>query len=195
MNSLLQSVCDAYAEALAARSAEWCQLHPQQDEAAWGAQDLIEHLVLTMSSTCQLLEARLERGRATRRGATPIQRLRRVAVLSMRRLPRGMNAPPFTVPGQTRWPALNGAELAERLRCECEKMDQLLDVCAQRFGKQRVAAHFLLGPLSAEEWRCFHGIHGRHHLKQLRDIERAAVASTDSGAERSPAPGSARLVR
>jgi len=162
MNSVLQSVCDAYAEALADRSSEWCQMHPQQDEAAWSAQDLIEHLVLAMSSTRQLLEARLERGRATRRRATPIQYLCRVAVLSLRRMPRGVNAPPFTVPGQTRWPSLSGAELAERLRRECEQMDQLLGACLQRFGKQRVAAHFLLGPLSAAEWRRFHSIHGRH---------------------------------
>ena len=173
MNSLLQSVSDAYAEALAARSAAWCQLHPRQDGTAWSAQELIEHLVLTMNGTRQLLETRLERGRPTRRRATPIQHLCRVAVLSLRRMPRGVTAPPFTVPGQTRRAALRGAELAELLRDEYERMDQLLDVCTQRFGKQRVAAHFLLGPLSAEEWRRFHSIHGRHHLKQLSRIERA----------------------
>jgi len=193
MNSLLQSVCDAYGEALAGRSAAWCQLHPQQDGGAWSAQDLIEHLVLTMRSTRQLLETRLERGRATRRRATPVQHLCRVAVLSVRWMPRGVTAPSFTVPGQNHRPALSGAELVESLRHEYEQMDQLLGACTQRFGKQRVAAHFLLGPLSAGEWRRFHSIHGLHHLKQLREIARAADSSMETGG--SSTRGSVRRVR
>ncbi len=190
MNPVLQQVCDAYGAALAPRPAAWCQLHPQGDQSAWSAQDLIEHLVLTMRNTRQLLEMRLERGRATRRRPALVEHLRRLAVLSLRRMPRGVTAPPFTCPGQTHWPGLSGAELAERLRQELAQMDQVIETCALRFGAQRIATHFQLGPLSAEEWRRFHGIHGRHHLRQLHRIEQrirgsGAPATTSS-------PGQAR---
>jgi hypothetical protein len=52
-------------------------------------------------------------------------------------------------------------------------MDSLIDRCRQRFGPQRVATHFLLGTMRPDQWRRFHVIHIRHHLDQLRRIEKS----------------------
>lgn len=183
MHPLLQQVCDLWGAVLTGKPSSWCQLHPQHDGDRWSAQDLTEHLVLTMRNTCQLLETRLERGRPTRRRASAAQGLRRFTVLTIEWLPRGLQAPSFTCPGQIDWPPQDGAHLLQRLREECERMDCLIESCAQRFGKQRAATHFLLGPLSADEWRRFHAIHVRHHLRQLREIERAVGSSATRAPE------------
>jgi hypothetical protein len=171
MHPVLCSVFDSYAAALSAQPADWCQLHPRQDDRFWSAQELIEHLVLTLRSSSGALEKRLERGRPTAARCTPVQWMVKTAVLSSGRMPRGVSAPVFARPDQLHWTPMNGAELVQLLRQEIDRMDALLDTCRQRFGLQRIASHFLLGPLRADQWRRFHTIHIRHHLGQLRRIE------------------------
>jgi hypothetical protein len=40
--------------------------------------------------------------------------------------------------------------------------------CEARLGSWRkLLDHPVLGPLTAREWREFHWIHGRHHVKQI----------------------------
>jgi len=173
MNPELQAVCDGYRARLAGRPVEWCRLHPRGDDHAWSPQQLVEHLVLAMRSSAQVLEARIEKGRPSRANATLIQGLRRTAVLTFRRLPRGIPAPPFVRPGQLDWPPMDGSALVSRFYSEVESTARVLTVFAESFGNSRAASHFLLGPLSAEEWRRFHVIHCRHHLAQLRRIESA----------------------
>lgn len=67
---------------------------------------------------------------------------------------------------------MDGAELADLFRQEMEAMDKLLVRCEELFGRRPAATHFLLGPLRPDQWRLFHVIHGRHHLEQLRRIQR-----------------------
>jgi len=173
MHPVLQQVFDSYRVELADKPAAWCQLHPLQDERLWSAQDLVEHLVLTCRSTSRVLQKRLERGRPTAGHSTPIQWFLQLVVLSFGRMPRGAPAPIFARPDQLHWPPMNGAELADLLRQEIEQMDSLIGTCRHRFGPQRVAAHFIFGPLRPDQWRRFHVVHIRHHLEQLRRIESA----------------------
>ena len=50
-------------------------------------------------------------------------------------------------------------------------MDQMLSRCEQRFGAgTRITSHFIFGPLTAEQWRKFHLVYTRHHLKQVRKL-------------------------
>ncbi len=173
MHAVLQQVFDSYSSDLSGKPAPWCQLHPREDERLWSAQELIEHLVLTCRSTSRVLDKRLERGHPTSDHSTPIQWVLQMILLSFGRMPRGAPAPIFARPDQLHWTAMSGAELAELLRREIDQMDELLDRCRQRFGLQRVATHFLLGPLRPDQWRRFHVIHMRHHLGQLRRLEQA----------------------
>jgi hypothetical protein len=184
MHPVLQKVFDAYQPALTDRSAERCQMHPRQDERAWTAQELIEHLVLTCRSTTRELEKRLERGHPTRARSTPLQWFLQLVVLSFGRMPNGVPAPIFARPDQLHWSAMGGSELLAMLRQEMERMDGRITECRQRFGIQRVASHFLLGPLRPDQWRRFHVIHIRHHLDQLKRIEKSV--NDPAWAEASP---------
>ena len=184
MDHQLQEICEAYRARLAGKRTGWCQLYPGQDERRWTTQQVVEHLVLTLRGTAQVLETRLEKGRPTRARTTLLQRARRLATLSLGWIPRGMPAPPFARPGLLHWPAMGGAELADLLRRELENLDGLLDRGAAQFGKQAAGSHFLLGPMSAKQWRRFHTVHCRHHLGQL---ERIATAVGPNAQEPEPA--------
>jgi hypothetical protein len=37
-----------------------------------------------------------------------------------------------------------------------------------------VLDHLILGPLTAAQWRKFHWIHGRHHVKQILRLREQA---------------------
>ena len=173
MHAVLQQVFDSWSAELSAAPAEWCQMHPLQDDRLWSAQELIEHLVLTCRSTSRVLSKRLERGRPTADHSTPVQWLLQMIILSFGHMPRGAPAPGFARPDQLHWQPTGGAQLLELLRQEIDQMDALLDQCRQRFGLQRVATHFMLGPLRPDQWRRFHVVHMRHHLGQLRRLEQA----------------------
>jgi hypothetical protein len=50
-------------------------------------------------------------------------------------------------------------------------MDEVIGQCEARFGKRtRVLDHPVLGPLTARQWRKFHWVHGRHHVKQIQKL-------------------------
>jgi hypothetical protein len=173
MHPVLQQVFDLYRPELTGKSAEWCQLHPRQDDRLWNAQEVVEHLVLTCRSSSRVLEKRLERGQPTADHGTPVQWLLQMVMLSFGQMPRGAPAPIFARPDLLHWPPMNGSELLELFRQEVDKMDSLIDRCRHRFGLQRIATHFVLGPLRADQWRRFHVIHIRHHLDQLRRLEKS----------------------
>ncbi|MGB6134854.1 MAG: DinB family protein [Acidobacteriaceae bacterium] len=185
MDSELQAVCDAYRARLAGRPVEWCRLHPQADDRAWSPQEVVEHLVLALRSSAGVLQTRIEKGRPSQASATLVQRLRRTFVFTFRKLPRGAPAPPFVRPGLLHWQPMDGTALAEQFRREMDATDKVLATVRERFGSRRAASHFLLGPLSAGEWRRFHAIHCRHHLAQLQRIERAIGPAAPGGHERS----------
>ena len=149
MHPVLQQAFDPYRPQLTGKPAEWCQLHPRQDDRLWSAQEVVEHLVLTCRSSSRVLEKRLERGQATADHGTPVQWLLQMVMLSFGQMPRGAPAPIFARPDQLHWPPMNGSELLELLRQEIDKMDSLIDQCRHRFGLQRIAPHFVLGPLRA----------------------------------------------
>lgn len=172
MSSELLQICEEYRAELAAKSAAWCQLHPRGSERQWSAQQLMEHLVLTLRTSSRVLETRVRKGRPTRSTPTLLERLLRFLILTRRRMPQGAAAPPFVRPGALCWPPMDGAELADLFRQEMEAMDKLLVRCEELFGRRPAASHFLLGPLRPDQWRLFHLIHCRHHLQQMHRIQR-----------------------
>jgi hypothetical protein len=173
MHAVLQQVFDSWSAELTGKPSDWCQMHPRQDDRLWSAQELIEHLVLTFRSTSRVLSKRLERGHPTRERSTAVQWALQIVVLSFGHMPRGAPAPSFARPDQLHWQPMSGAQLIEVLRQEIDQMDDLLDHCRQRFGLQRVASHFVLGPLRPDQWRRFHVVHLRHHQGQLRRLEQS----------------------
>jgi hypothetical protein len=53
-------------------------------------------------------------------------------------------------------------------------MDAIVAQCEARFGCGKVLDHPILGPLTAAQWRKFHLIHGRHHVKQIDRLREQA---------------------
>lgn len=172
MGPEFQQISDAWRTELAGRASSWCQVHPREDDRQWSAQQLVEHLVLALRSSARVLETRLLRGHPSRRKSTLLERALRLLILTRRRMPHGAAAPPFVRPGQLGWPPMDGVHLTALLGQELEEMDRLIARCEERFGRHRVATHFLLGPLRPDQWRLFHVIHCRHHLEQFHRIQR-----------------------
>jgi len=169
MDQLLSAVQRTYAGLLCGMDAVSVQRHPFNDPEHWSAQQIVEHLILTYGSTITLLRTRLAKGRPTKVPVTLYQRVAQILVLRVGWYPRGMKAPAPVCPPCDLAP-LSGPELASRMQQELEHMDSLLEECFHQFGRQRVASHFALGPMTVSQWRSFHAFHARHHEKQLARI-------------------------
>ena len=141
----------------------------RSSDSKWSASEVLEHLSLTYSGTTRGFEKCLQAGRPL---ATPIglkQRLAILLVTGFGYLPDGREAPATTKP--------KGAP-AQKIAMEfgrmIEQMDNAITACEHRYGiTARLLDHPILGPLTAHQWRRFHCVHGKHHLKQIEAIRRA----------------------
>jgi hypothetical protein len=167
MHPVLDSLHKSYADVLDKFTTAKAQLHPDGDESRWSAQEIVEHLILSYRSTTRVLEERLAKGRPTQAQVTPEQEERWRRTIGADRFPNAGKSPDAVLPGQANFQALSGNELAVLFEAELGKLDTLLDACSGKFGSQPMASHFAFGPLSSEQWREFHAVHGRHHLAQL----------------------------
>jgi len=131
----------------------------------WSAAQILEHLFLTYKGTNGGLSRCLKQGRPLVTRATLKHRCATLLVVNLGFMPPGVKAPGMTVPG--------GMSLEETQRAimpELQQMKLALDDCEGRFGSRtKIMDHPLLGPLTAEEWRKLHWVHGRHHARQIRE--------------------------
>ena len=131
----------------------------------WNAGQILEHLFLTYKHTNRGLEKCLEQGAPLATQATLKDRLATLLVVNLGYLPRGRKAPERAVPR-----GMAPEEARQAIMPELLRMGSGLDECERRFGVgTKILDHPILGPLTAEEWRKFHWIHGRHHARQIRE--------------------------
>lgn len=129
----------------------------------WNSLQILEHLVLSYTATTKGLLRVMEAGQAEPASRTFGHRLRSVYVLGIGQFPPGAEAPKHTAPR-----AIVGEEPLRRFNDALVAMDATLADAEKRFGPRvRVLLHPVLGPLTAQQWRRFHQVHGRHHLKQV----------------------------
>ena len=85
-------------------------------------------------------------------------------------MPGGRKAPERVLPkGMPR------EQVLEELWPAILRMDALLSECEAHFGRRtKFMSHPVLGPLTAAQWRKFHWVHGRHHVRQILDRRRLA---------------------
>jgi DinB superfamily len=132
-------------------------------EGKWSAVQVLEHLALSYSATTKGLLRATQSGQIERGGRTLKQQMRSIYVLGLGIFPAGVEAPKHTVPG-----AGLGDDPLRRFNDALVAMDSMLVDSEKRFGKSaRLLHHPVLGPLTAQQWRRFHEVHGRHHLKQI----------------------------
>lgn len=145
--------------------------HPPEK---WSAAEILEHLYLTYTATVKGLSRILDAGTTKATKATWKNRVQAAIVVSIGYLPTGRQAPV-----QARPKGLPAEKVAADIGPQIVLMDEILSKCAAKFGpRTKVLDHPFLGPFSIQQWRKFHFVHGRHHLKQLRSL-RAELASNE----------------
>jgi hypothetical protein len=137
----------------------------QAPAGKWSAAQILEHLFLTYKNTNRGIAKCLERAAPLATPATLKQRLAAVIVVSLRYLPEGRQAPERVTPR-----GMPAEEVQQAIAPELQRMGSGLDDCERRFGaRTKIMDHPFLGPLTADEWRKFHWVHGRHHARQIRE--------------------------
>jgi len=131
----------------------------------WSAAQILEHLFLTYLHTNRGLAKCLEEGVPLATRATLKDRFATLSVVTLGYLPGGRQAPERAIPR-----GMSSEEARQAITPELEKMGSGLDDCERRFGvRTKILDHPFLGPLTANEWRKFHWVHGRHYARQIRE--------------------------
>lgn len=166
MNPVLDRLQKEMAEALRGLDEEQTQWRPRMRPAAWTIQQIVEHLMLTYSATNGVMETRMAKGTPTKARPSVAQRVRQFAVARLGYFPGGRLAPAAVMPVAT-VSALSGETLRGAFIEQVERMDGALDEAERALGRRRSVSHIVLGPMSVWQWRRFHLVHGRHHVKQI----------------------------
>jgi hypothetical protein len=160
MESTLQQVKEAIEAATSGMTAGQLEQHP---EGKWPAAGILEHLSITYGGTARLMRKCMEEGRPLGSVPTLKQRLAVMLVTGWGYFPTGRPAPEFSRPK-----GLDGETALQTIRENLAAMDQALAACEQRFGgRVKIADHVVLGPLTIPQWRRFHLVHTKHHMKQI----------------------------
>lgn len=146
--------------AIADMPPEQMNAHPP---GKWCITEILEHLYLTYTGTTKGFRRVLESGQPKVTPPTWKQRGGAMLIFGFNYLPSGREAPAMARPRGLPADKVR-VEIFEKLT----EMDSVLTACEQKFGaRTRVLDHIILGPLTIAQWRKFHLIHGRHHLKQI----------------------------
>jgi Protein of unknown function (DUF1569) len=162
MNSYLERLRQELEEATArARTSDL----ERTSAGKWSPAQILEHLLLTYKSTNRALEKCLEQGAPLATRATLKDRMATLLVVNLGYIPGGRKAPERATPR-----GMPPEEVRQAFVPALEKMAASLDDCEHRFGAgTKILDHPFLGPLTANEWRKFHWVHGRHHARQIRE--------------------------
>jgi hypothetical protein len=147
------------------------QATPVAQPEKWSIQQIVEHLLTTYRGSIPAIQARIEKGSGTRAKPTFRQRLGQLLIITLGHFPRGRVAPAAVSPPRPTT-TRDGAELAQNVGAELARMDEVTARGEEIFGTRRAVSHIILGPLSMQQWRRFHMVHGLHHVHQIRDIRR-----------------------
>ena len=169
MDPILQQLHNKIAHALEGLDCAQTQLVPPSSPDKWSIQQVVQHLCLTYAFTETAFEARLAKGTPTRARPTLQQHIGQYFLTTLGIFPRGRQAPRRVAPPQIITP-VSGSELTHYSGEHLTRLDKLFNEAEALFGSGRCISHMILGPLSIHQWRRFHLIHGRHHLKQIRAI-------------------------
>jgi hypothetical protein len=172
MNDDLQRLHHAIAYTLRGLDSSQTQLRPVKRPDGWSIQQIVEHLLLTYSSTETTIASRLKKRRPTRTKPGLLQHFSQYTVIRLGYFPHGRKAPAIVTPRGTSVP-LSGEELTQMARQHLVRLHELFKEAEEVFGPFRCASHHVLGPLSIDQWRRFHLVHGEHHARQILAIRKA----------------------
>jgi hypothetical protein len=137
------------------------QSHPREK---WSAAQVLEHLYLTYTGTIKGFQLAAS-GQRSPSKSTWRHRALRFVVLGLSHMPARRQAPSNTRPR-----GLAAEKLAVEIGPKIIEMDEIISRCERARGRGKLLDHPILGPLTANEWRKFHLVHGLHHVKQIRKL-------------------------
>jgi Protein of unknown function (DUF1569) len=162
MDSYLERLRRQLEDAVAGASAASLAQGPP---GKWNAAQILEHLLLTYKGTNRGLAKCVEQGAPLGTRATLKHRMATLLVVDLGYMPRGRKSPERAMP-RGMAPDMVRHEVVEEL----QRMVTGFDECERKFGpRTKIMDHPFLGPLTAGEWRKFHWVHGRHHVRQIRE--------------------------
>ena len=169
MDQHLQRASEALWLAAGTLTIDRLTARPSSDK--WTIAQILEHLSRAFAGTAEGARRVLAKGHPTARALDAGARLRIFVVVECGYLPTGRKAPNMTLPVGAD-PATVLSDAIDNLR----RMDAALHETARVFGAGvKLMDHPILGPLSTRQWRRFHWIHTRHHVRQI--VARAGQSS------------------
>ena len=148
-------------------------------DGKWSIAAIVEHLDLTYSQNVLGLERRLQKGVPAERTQTLRQRVNRFIVTRVGYFPAGRTSPEAVRPRGRRF-----VELSIVIDPHLLVLDQRLKDVARAFGPRTpVLNHPIMGPFSVNDWRRFHWVHTRHHLRQI-ELRAKGIGQRANGALR-----------
>ena len=168
MDFYLQRLQNAIGAVTSGMTFDMLARRPQPDK--WSVAEVLEHLYLTYTGTIRGFENCLAAGKPLARAQNWKDLARTSVVVGLGYLPEGRKSPKNAEP--------RGLP-CDRVLAEFDQkivaMDAVIATAEEKFGSQvPLVDHPILGPLRAGQWRKFHWVHGRHHLKQLERLRGAA---------------------
>lgn len=170
MNHDLETLRDELERSLGGLDERQTQLRPGGDPARWSIQQITGHLLLAYAATESALAARIAKEAPTKAKPTLAQHAGQFTLLRLGYFPRGRKAPErVTAPADAA--PVPGGTLIAQVHAAIDTLDRRVAAAETIFGPElRAVSHMVLGPLSTTQWRRFHLIHGRHHIKQIAAI-------------------------
>jgi hypothetical protein len=162
----LQRALDAITAAVAGMTPEEMVA---QLAGKWSTALILEHLLLSYRTSGARLVSAVDTGAAQVRPGTIKERFGAFVVTGLGFFPAGRIAPEYVEPKGMPAPGVVDAASAALV-----EFDAAAARCEARFGPDaKVVNHPILGPFSVRQWRRFHLVHTRHHLKQVARLRAA----------------------
>jgi len=137
----------------------------QAPEGKWNSAQILEHLFLTYKGTNQGIARCLKKNAPLATRATLKHRFATLLAVNLGYMGGGRKAPQLAVPRN-----MPPEEVRHGIAPELQRMAEGLEECDRRFGAgTKLMDHPILGPLTVDEWRKLHWLHGRHHARQIRE--------------------------
>jgi Protein of unknown function (DUF1569) len=141
----------------------------RQNGDKWSAGMILEHLYLTYTRSTKGFERCAAEGKPLARRVALKDRLQAMVVVGLGYLPEGRKAPEGTRPK-----GISTEQVTGDIGFQIERMDAAIAACEAKYGrKTRLVDHPVIGPLTGSQWRKFHWVHGRHHLRQLARVKQS----------------------
>ena len=163
MHPDLQQALDDIMISVAGMTAKQLDSHPP---GKWSTGLILEHLLLSYQASGARLSAATEEGTTKTLPDTLKQRFGAFVVVGLGHFPTGRTAPEYVQPK-----GVSTHDIVEATRTALVEFDATATRCARRFGLDtKVSNHPILGAFSVRQWRRFHRIHTRHHMKQVAGL-------------------------